>query len=178
METRPEQSSEAAETPRRRFLKTAIGILGGIITLFFAGPMVATLIGPMYRRQQTSFAKLGSIAPLPHGEPVNLSFQYEKVDAYMRGQAVHNVWVIKHSATDVTVFSPICTHLGCRYNWDAAAQQFRCPCHGSIFSITGEVLGGPAPRPLDRLPHKIQSGELLVEWERFEPGVPQKVRIG
>jgi len=177
METRPQQSSEATDTPRRRFLKTAVGILTGVVALFFAGPMVATLIGPMYRRRKAGFAPVGRIDALPQGQPVNLSFQYDNIDAYMRQAALHDVWVIKHSPTDVTVYSPICTHLGCRFNWDAQAQQFRCPCHGSIFALDGKVLGGPAPRPLDTLPHRIENGELLVEWERFAPGAAQKVQV-
>jgi len=176
METRPEQSSEATDTPRRRFLQTAVGILSGIVALFFAGPMVATLIGPMYRRQKAGFAPVGRIDALPEGQPVNLSFQFENIDAYMRQMALHDVWVIKHSATDVTVFSPICTHLGCRFNWDAQAQQFRCPCHGSVFALDGEVLAGPAPRPLDTLPHRIDNGELLVEWQRFAPGTVRRLQ--
>jgi len=39
------------------------------------------------------------------------------------------------------------------------------------------VLGGPAPRPLDTLPTKIQSEELNVEWKQFKAGIPEKVHV-
>lgn len=37
-----------------------------------------------------------------------------------------------------------------------------CPCHSSVFSPDGKVLGGPAPRPLDRYHVKIENTRLLL----------------
>ncbi len=42
-----------------------------------------------------------------------------------------------------------CTHLGCAVPWVAERKQFECPCHASIFDITGDVIKSPAPRALD-----------------------------
>ena len=56
-----------------------------------------------------------------------------------------------------------CTHLGCSVPWDERAEQYHCPCHGSSFDTTGEVLGGPAPRPLDYFPVTIRDGEVFVD---------------
>jgi glycine/D-amino acid oxidase-like deaminating enzyme/nitrite reductase/ring-hydroxylating ferredoxin subunit len=41
-----------------------------------------------------------------------------------------------------------CTHLGCELNWNSAERSWDCPCHGSRFSIDGNIIEGPAVRPL------------------------------
>ena len=43
-----------------------------------------------------------------------------------------------------------CTHMGCIPYLDNQEQLFRCPCHGSVFTLEGDVVKGPAPEPLYR----------------------------
>lgn len=56
-----------------------------------------------------------------------------------------------------------CTHLGCTVPWREDEGQFHCPCHSSLFNRNGEVTGGPAPRPLDLFPVRLQDGNLVVD---------------
>ncbi len=68
--------------------------------------------------------------------------------------------------------SSICTHLGCMVQHQegrSASERFFCPCHGSRFDIEGKVVGGPAPRPLDRLELSIEDGSLVVDVSRTVP---------
>ncbi len=56
-----------------------------------------------------------------------------------------------------------CTHLGCTVPWRQDEKQFHCPCHSSLFNTRGEVIGGPAPRPLDMFPIELVDGNLVVD---------------
>jgi cytochrome b6-f complex iron-sulfur subunit len=68
-----------------------------------------------------------------------------------------------------------CTHLGCTVPWREDEHQFHCPCHSSLFNTKGEVIGGPAPRPLDLFPIEIVEGQVVVDTgasitrQQFDP---------
>ncbi len=59
-----------------------------------------------------------------------------------------------------------CTHLGCTVPWREDEGQFHCPCHSSLFNRQGEVIGGPAPRPLDLFPVSLSDDKLVVDTSR------------
>lgn len=52
--------------------------------------------------------------------------------------------IYKDDKENVYVVSVKCPHLGCLLSWNADEKSWDCPCHGSRFSYTGELLDGPA----------------------------------
>lgn len=58
--------------------------------------------------------------------------------------------VYRSPGGEFTRLSAVCTHLGCIVKWNNAEQTWDCPCHGSRFQPTGDVLAGPAEKPLAR----------------------------
>lgn len=56
--------------------------------------------------------------------------------------------VYRDERGEVHALSPVCPHMGCDVAWNAAEASWDCPCHGSRFTSTGQVLNGPAVRPL------------------------------
>ncbi|HEY8477536.1 MAG TPA: ubiquinol-cytochrome c reductase iron-sulfur subunit [Chloroflexota bacterium] len=66
-----------------------------------------------------------------------------------------------------------CPHLGCAVPWKpldpsedtiASSGRFNCPCHSSIYDRYGQIITGPAPRPMDRFPLRIlPDGTIEVE---------------
>lgn len=166
-----------ADPGRRRFLEAVVGIFTALIGLVLAVPFLGTIIGSSYRGRKEPFAKASPLQGLPVGRPVDVAYEEMSADGFLKSEAVRHVWVVRRSAAEVTVFSPICPHLGCRYDWDPAAALFKCPCHASVFRADGTVVSGPAPRPLDQLPAEVRDGVLYVEWAQFQVGVAQKKRI-
>ena len=171
------QPTGTLETSRRRFLKVLTVGLGTLVGIALGIPFIGTLLGKSSVLKKVALAKVTEVNKLPSGRPKRVNFLWQKEDAYINETTVHSVWAIENNPSEVTVFSPICPHAGCYYNWDEQSGRFHCPCHGSVFSLSGKVLGGPAPRPLDTLPHEIKDGDLYVKWERFKSGVPGKIQI-
>lgn len=85
-------------------------------------------------------AAVDSPADLPPGQAAVMRVDGEKCAVFRDRQgSLHTV-----SAT--------CTHLGCLVAFNDAEQAWECPCHGSRFGIDGQVLQGPAVKPLRRKP--------------------------
>jgi glycine/D-amino acid oxidase-like deaminating enzyme/nitrite reductase/ring-hydroxylating ferredoxin subunit len=52
---------------------------------------------------------------------------------------------------ELTMVSATCTHMGCIVGWNDAERTWDCPCHGSRFTPQGDVISGPAEKPLPDL---------------------------
>ena len=52
---------------------------------------------------------------------------------------------------DFHLVDSTCTHMGCEVNWNSGERTWDCPCHGSRYSIEGEVLEGPSVEPLRKV---------------------------
>jgi menaquinol-cytochrome c reductase iron-sulfur subunit len=177
----PEGSEEGgAYTPvgsRRTFFSWVTRVAAGLIGLGLAIPLAGYVISPALKRRAQSWVEVGQVDSLSEGEPTQLEYVAIVRDGYLEAKTQKAVWAVKHPDGAVTVFAPLCTHLGCGYNWDKTDRQFKCPCHGSVYDMTGAVLAGPAPRALDRLPVKIEEGRLLVMYKEFKSGQKLSVEL-
>lgn len=162
---------------RRTFFRWVTRAAAGLIGFGIAIPLVGYVISPALRRRAQSWVEVGQLGTLPEGEPTQLDYVAIVRDGYMEAKTQKAVWAVKHPDGAVTVFAPLCTHLGCGYHWDTTDRRFKCPCHGSVYAVTGEVLAGPAPRPLDRLPTKIEEGRLLVMYKEFKSGQKASIEL-
>jgi Rieske Fe-S protein len=81
--------------------------------------------------------------------------QVDDVAAIPRGEGrvirrgMHKVAAYRDESGTVHERSAVCTHLKCIVDWNTAEKSWDCPCHGSRFSATGKVIGGPAISDLD-----------------------------
>jgi Rieske Fe-S protein len=73
------------------------------------------------------------------------------------------VVVTQPSAGEFKAFSAVCTHMGCIVN-QISNGTIDCPCHGSQYSITtGDVVSGPAPRPLPAKQIKVTGDSIFLQ---------------
>jgi menaquinol-cytochrome c reductase iron-sulfur subunit len=147
---------------RRAFYIGFINGVMGLIGLALAAPAAIYLLLPPKLRKEAEWVETADLSTIPAGTPTEIAFERKRVDGWQVTTAKATAWVVKGPYNEVVAFTPQCTHLGCAYHWDDPSHTFICPCHSSVFSIDGKVLGGPAPRPLDRYRTKIEAGKLEI----------------
>jgi cytochrome b6-f complex iron-sulfur subunit len=77
-------------------------------------------------------------------------------------QASGSLFLVAHTAQDTfTALQATCTHAACTIT-GFQGGNFICPCHGSVFSTSGQVLAGPAPRALPMYTTAFANGVLTV----------------
>jgi menaquinol-cytochrome c reductase iron-sulfur subunit len=147
---------------RRGFYAQAIFALNAVIGAALAIPTLVYLLVPGKSKRKGDLIDAGDVSQLTPGLPVEMKFQRSRVDGWRVLTERRTAWVVKNTDNQITAFGPQCTHLGCAYHWDDKPKQFVCPCHTSLFSISGKVLAGPAPRSLDRYVAEVRNGRLML----------------
>jgi menaquinol-cytochrome c reductase iron-sulfur subunit len=155
------------DSDRRGFLRGVIGTLASLIGVTTAGSVGTYLLSGSGVSQPERWADAGEIADFRQGAPQEVQFENRELDGWSVTADKASAWIVRKGDGSITAFSPQCTHLGCAYHWerkkgDPENGQFVCPCHGSHFDSTGNVIAGPAPRPLDRYRTKIEGSRLWI----------------
>ena len=63
---------------------------------------------------------------------------------------------------DLKAFSAVCTHLNCTVQYEENASVIWCACHNGKYDLSGQVISGPPPRPLDAYQVNIRGDEIVV----------------
>jgi glycine/D-amino acid oxidase-like deaminating enzyme/nitrite reductase/ring-hydroxylating ferredoxin subunit len=72
-------------------------------------------------------------------------------DGMIIGSHTKKIAVFRDRNGQLHKLSPVCPHLGCHVRWNSAESTWDCPCHGSRFKPSGEVIAGPAEEALSPL---------------------------
>lgn len=113
--------------------------------------------------------------------PEVLDEVYKGKDMQFRDSQGSLIWT-NNRAFPYVAYSGKCPHLGCGYKWrkirKLPREIFLCPCHISIYDVSGKVLDGPAPRPLDPVPIRVSdNGDIEIIDVEFKAGVRDRIRI-
>ena len=73
-----------------------------------------------------------------------------------------NIILIRISESEYTALSKICTHQGCTVSYSPVTNQLPCPCHGSLYNISGGVINGPAPKSLKQYSVTVDGNMLII----------------
>jgi cytochrome b6-f complex iron-sulfur subunit len=155
------------EVTRRKFLGLALG--GSLVALF----------------GQAGVALLQFFQPRIDAGAFGGKVAAGQIDEFQPGTVSHitkgRFYISRLEDGGLLALWQRCTHLGCTVPWRDDEGQFHCPCHSSLFNNKGEVIGGPAPRPLDIFPVEIVNEQVIVdtgqpiEREKWDPSQATRV---
>ncbi|MFA5889737.1 MAG: Rieske (2Fe-2S) protein [Actinomycetota bacterium] len=128
---------EDAPVTRRDYLRILVTVSGGLL----AGT-VAVASGVFGRHGSGSAPPLRIAQELERGRAMYFNYPEEG------DQAI----AVRMADGRLVAYSAICTHLACSVLWESKTGRLECPCHNGAFDAgTGNVLGGPPPRPLPKV---------------------------
>ena len=145
---------KSIEETRRDFLMK-LGLGACAITAAGAALTVVDYLEPKVLFEPPTKFKAGNLQDYPEGT--------------IKFDETHRAYVIGGMG-GVFALTAVCTHLGCITRFHADEDVIACPCHGSRFNTEGNVLHGPAPRPLPWLEVTADAeGNLTVDTSVVVP---------
>lgn len=154
---------EVLPDPERRELLQAAS------TLIWTGLAVfgAALVGAGFLRspQRQGFTGRVRLADLSELQETPQLFQAEIEEQAGWRQVRKRLMVYARRAADgeVSLLSPVCSHLSCLVRWNEDGREFHCPCHNGRFSIEGRPLSGPPREPLRSPTFEIQRNAVYLK---------------
>jgi menaquinol-cytochrome c reductase iron-sulfur subunit len=150
---------------RRDFIKIVTGFAASVMGAIIGLPAIGYLVGPALKKTNVdAWIPAGLLADYPIGSPKFFRFTRSKVKGWEKTVNSYGVFVVRKDENNIMAVSNVCTHLSCLVSWHADLQHYVSPCHDGHFDITGNVLSGPPPRPLDEFATKVEDGKLYIQF--------------
>ena len=165
---------------RRGFLTGVIAAGSVVLGAVVAIPGAAYVLDPLRRgRRKGGWHRVAGLSAVAEDHPVSFPVVGDLEDAWTKApkRRLGTVW-LRREGDRVLAWTAECPHLGCKVNYDPGPKRFGCPCHDSSFSLSGEKLGGPAPRGMDPLEARVNNGAVEVRFARFRAQVPERQEVG
>ncbi|MEW5900977.1 MAG: Rieske 2Fe-2S domain-containing protein [Acidobacteriota bacterium] len=135
---------------RRRLINLFLGgsIIGTVGSFLY--PLIRFLTPPPQSEaaaKRILAAKVGELAP-----------NAAKIFKFGSTPAI----LINTADGELRAFTAVCTHLTCTIRYEADNETLYCPCHNGRFDLSGNVLSGPPPKPLESYEVEISGGDVYV----------------
>ena len=69
---------------------------------------------------------------------------------------------VVRTESGIVARSLLCSHFGCRLEWQPGRGRYHCPCHQGEFDRDGRPVAGPPTQPLRAIPTEIVGRDILV----------------
>lgn len=135
-------SPAPADVPRRGFFTAA------------TGAFLALIVWP---RSVAAGGK--SWVAVPLGKAPKLQTVGGSMVTRIRGK---ELLLVRDGHDSAHAFEAKCPHEQCDINYSPERQKIECPCHDGLFDLTGKVLSGPPPRPLETYQTIVDGERILV----------------
>ena len=96
-------------------------------------------------RRRATAATLAQLSDIPVGGAISAKLADGKP-----------IILVQPEEGTVVALSAVCTHQQCTVAPDG--DELRCPCHGSVYDLTGANVSGPAPSPLAQFDVHVSNG--------------------
>jgi nitrite reductase/ring-hydroxylating ferredoxin subunit len=156
---------------RRGFLRLGTQLSGALVGAFLGVPIVGWALRPLFSARQDVWHSIGRIGDIPVDEPVTMRVSFPpQPQSWSQQEDQWIVFIVRYRDGSLRFFSNVCTHMQCPVRWEAGISQFLCPCHGGLYTITGENVGGPPPAPLPQWVHRVdRDGTVYLKNQLSEP---------
>ena len=133
---------------RRSFLKWLLAFFSSAALASFVYPLLRFLAPPSSEAQSAKLILMK--ADLPAGGVRNIVFNNAPA------------LIMNKKDKGFIAVSKVCTHLGCIVEYDRENERFVCPCHAGIYDLEGNVISGPPPKPLGKLPVRVEGENIVI----------------
>lgn len=148
---------------RRSFLTRLVLAGAALIGAGVAG-LAGAVVTPRTKETAKRWRAAASMFDLPPKGPFVATLAERHADGWHETRKETVVFIDK-VGEEYQALSATCTHLGCRVAWDAAGDHYKCPCHGGVFNRAGDVVSGPPPRGLNKIPVRLNPETADIEVE-------------
>jgi Rieske Fe-S protein len=135
---------------RRRFINLFLGGSFFATIAAFLYPVINYILPPKQAeavQKKVAAAKVGDVPP-----------NTAKIFKFGSAPAV----LINTQEGKLLAFSAVCTHLTCTVTYEADTGTLYCPCHNGRFDLSGSVISGPPPRPLEAYDVEVVGDDIFV----------------
>lgn len=70
--------------------------------------------------------------------------------------------LVRVSDTEFKAFSAVCTHLNCTVQYQDSTRQIWCACHNGTYDMSGRVVSGPPPNPLEEFAVLVRGDDIVI----------------